>query len=52
MKKILLAILSVAFVAGAINAANPKREFRGAWMHTINQGHHIGVFYARLVTYR
>lgn len=38
MKKILLAILSVAFVAGAINAANPKREFRGAWMHTINQG--------------
>ena len=38
MKKILLAILSVAFIAGAINAANPKWEFRGAWMHTINQG--------------
>ena len=38
MKKVLLAILSVAFIAGAMNAANPKWEFRGAWMHTINQG--------------
>ena len=37
MKKILTAVLSVAFMIGTLNAANPKREFRGAWMHTINQ---------------
>lgn len=35
--RLLLAAAAVAFITGAAAAANPKREFRGAWMHTVYQ---------------
>lgn len=38
MKKLILSLaLVLAAITGA-SAENPKREFRGAWMHTVHQG--------------
>ncbi|MEG0011910.1 MAG: family 10 glycosylhydrolase [Muribaculaceae bacterium] len=37
MRKILLSITALCFVAIVALAQNPKREFRGAWMHTVFQ---------------
>lgn len=37
-KKLTIFFLSVMATVGAVNAENPKREFRGAWMHTVHQG--------------
>lgn len=45
MKKLFVSLaLIIATVAG-VSAQNPKREFRGAWMHTVHQGQ-----YARQTT--
>lgn len=38
MKKTLLLIITVLAAALAAHAESPKREFRGAWMHTVYQG--------------
>ena len=35
--KLITAVLAVAAVTATVNAANPKREFRGGWMHTVYQ---------------
>lgn len=51
MKRIFASIILAAMMTAgtvaqdAATAANPKREFRGAWMHTIGQGQ-----YARMTT--
>ena len=37
IKKITLIALSAVLTASAAWSSNPKREFRGAWMHTIGQ---------------
>ena len=37
MKKIIVASLVALTMAASAIAGNPKREFRGAWMHTIHQ---------------
>lgn len=37
MKKILTLIVAVAIAMGAMAYDNPKREFRGAWLHVIGQ---------------
>lgn len=37
MKRKLLTLALVAVATMSVFAQNPKREFRGAWMHTINQ---------------
>lgn len=37
MKKILTLVIAVLAVTNTALAENPKREFRGAWMHTIGQ---------------
>ena len=37
MKKLLLAILALVATSTTMLAENPKREFRGAWIHTVNQ---------------
>ncbi len=37
MKKLLLTLLAAAAVMATAVAENPKREFRGAWMHTVFQ---------------
>lgn len=37
IKKILLSYLSAILLTVSASAENPKREFRGAWMHTIFQ---------------
>ncbi|MBR5435420.1 MAG: family 10 glycosylhydrolase [Muribaculaceae bacterium] len=39
MKRILIASLIAAFAVSAF-AQNPKREFRGAWLHTVSQMHY------------
>lgn len=44
MKRILL-ISALSLAALTISAANPKHEFRGAWLHTVHQGQ-----YARMTT--
>ncbi len=38
MKRILLSLTLIAAVALSMSAQNPKREFRGAWLHTVHQG--------------
>lgn len=38
MKKLLTTALIALMTATAASAQNPKREFRGAWMHTVYQG--------------
>ena len=38
MKRILSAVVVAALCATTATAANPKREFRGGWMHTVYQG--------------
>ena len=38
MKRKLLALALIATAALSAFAVNPKREFRGAWLHTVNQG--------------
>ena len=38
IKKVLLFAIAVMTLSTAAFGANPKREFRGAWMHTIFQG--------------
>lgn len=38
MKKLFLALAVALTGAAALSAQNPKREFRGAWMHTVYQG--------------
>ena len=35
--RIAAAAMAVSLMAGNAFAANPKREFRGAWMHTVYQ---------------
>ncbi|MBR2420029.1 MAG: family 10 glycosylhydrolase, partial [Rikenellaceae bacterium] len=37
LKSLILAVLAVAFVAQAEAQQHPKREFRGAWIHTVHQ---------------
>ncbi len=37
MKKLFLALLALVGMSSAVFAQNPKREFRGAWMHTVHQ---------------
>lgn len=37
MKKLLLSFLAACVASTAAVAENPKREFRGAWMHTVYQ---------------
>ncbi len=37
MKRFYLALLALALLPALVLASNPKREFRGAWMHVINQ---------------
>lgn len=37
LKKILVGAIVLAIAAGGARSENPKREFRGAWMHTIFQ---------------
>lgn len=36
--KSLIALLAAAAVCAPVWAENPKREFRGGWMHTVHQG--------------
>lgn len=38
MKKYLAILLLAVVAASNAVAANPKREFRGAWLHTVHQG--------------
>ncbi|MGM9852344.1 MAG: glycoside hydrolase family 10 protein [Muribaculaceae bacterium] len=38
LKQLIIVAAAVALMGGAALAANPKREFRGAWMHTVYQG--------------
>ncbi len=38
MKRIVMGLAGFALALTAINGANPKSEFRGAWMHTVFQG--------------
>ena len=38
MKKILTILTVAALGAVTVMGANPKREFRGGWMHTVYQG--------------
>lgn len=39
LKRLIYPVLIYAVIAGAgLEARNPKREFRGAWMHTVFQG--------------
>lgn len=35
--KLIAALAALALMGGAAQGANPKREFRGAWMHTVYQ---------------
>lgn len=37
MKKYILALTATLMIAGTLFGANPKREFRGAWLHVIGQ---------------
>lgn len=37
IKRILLSLAAVSMLCSGASASNPKREFRGAWMHTIFQ---------------
>ena len=37
MKKNLLSMLLLLLVASVASAQAPKREFRGAWLHTVHQ---------------
>ena len=37
IRKTVLALLAALTMVGVADSANPKREFRGAWMHTIFQ---------------
>lgn len=37
LKKIALVVVAALSLASAVRADNPKREFRGAWLHTIFQ---------------
>ena len=36
--RICLSALAITLMAASASAVNPKREFRGAWMHTVFQG--------------
>lgn len=45
MKKGLLTLLLAAFAISSAIATAPKREFRGAWLHTVHQGQ-----YAKMTT--
>lgn len=38
MKKVISLACLIAAGVAAMTAANPKTEFRGAWMHTVHQG--------------
>ncbi len=38
MKRKILSLLMIAITVSAFASDNPKREFRGAWLHTIDQG--------------
>lgn len=38
MKKLILSLALILAACTGISADNPKREFRGAWMHTVHQG--------------
>lgn len=38
MKKYLLCLVSALLTIGVSAQQNPKKEFRGAWMHTVHQG--------------
>ncbi len=37
MKKILLTLIALIAMSSVVTAQNPKREFRGAWLHTVHQ---------------
>ena len=41
MKKFLLIALLAMLWPSAVLALNPKREFRGAWLHTVFQDHYL-----------
>ena len=38
MKKKLMSLFMLAITVSAVASGNPKREFRGAWLHTVHQG--------------
>lgn len=38
MKKVISLVCLIAAGVAAMTAANPKTEFRGAWLHTVHQG--------------
>lgn len=42
LKKLIVAAVAAAVAAGAW-AGNPKREFRGAWLHTVHQGQYAAL---------
>lgn len=41
MKKLFYSLLLAVAVVASAAAQNPKREFRGAWMHTVYQGQYL-----------
>lgn len=50
-KRLIIAAAAVALLGGAAQAGNPKREFRGAWMHTVYQGQYAQKGTAELQSY-
>lgn len=51
LKRIFIVAAAVALLGGAAQAANPKREFRGAWLHTVYQGQYAQKGTAELQSY-
>ena len=51
LKQLIIVATAVALMGGAALAANPKREFRGAWMHTVYQGQYAQKGTAELQAY-
>ena len=51
LKQLIIVAAAVALMGGAALAANPKREFRGAWMHTVYQGQYAQKGTAELQAY-
>lgn len=47
LRTLLLTLLMVAVALPAISQRSPKREFRGAWLHTVS-GHYQGMGTARM----
>ncbi len=41
LKKVILAIVCVCGALSAVAADLPKREFRGAWLHTVYQDQYL-----------